>query len=217
MRKILLVLVLGNFLAQAQNSSFADEVTAINKKYDTLWDASKPTIVFTGSSSIRLWKDLEERFPEHHILNTGFGGSEAYDLLVHLDDLVLKYNPKKVFIYEGDNDISNGKRPKPIIKTFETIISRIEEKNPEAQLVLISPKPSISRWKLKGKYKRLNKRLKKLAAGHDKLVFVDVWHIMLNGRKLNKTLFIQDGLHMNTSGYDLWYKQLKKHVNLTRK
>ena len=213
MNKVLLVLFLTTFLVQAQDSTFNDEVLALNKKYDSLWDVSKPTIVFTGSSSIRLWKDLEERFPEHHILNTGFGGSEAHDLLVHLDDLVLKYNPKKVFIYEGDNDISNGKRPRPIIKTFEAIISRIEDANAATQLVIISPKPSIARWRLKGKYKRLNKKLKNLAEKYDQIVFVDVWHIMLHGKKLNEALFIKDGLHMNTSGYDLWYKQLKEHVN----
>ena len=213
MKIIVLFFFLGLFMVHSQNADFSKEVSDIGKKYDSLWDSSKPTIVFTGSSSIRLWSDLEERFPELQILNTGFGGSEAHNLLDHLNDLVLDYNPTKVFIYEGDNDINSGKRPNKIIETFEVIISRIQNENPMAQLVLISPKPSISRWKLRGKYKRLNRKLEKLANQHGEITYVNVWDIMLNGRKLNKTLFIEDGLHMNKMGYDLWYNQLKEYVN----
>jgi len=201
------------FWGNAQNSNFKDEVASIKKKYDTLWDASKPTIVFTGSSSIRLWKDLESRFPEHQIVNTGFGGSETSDLLTHIHDLVLRYKPQKVFIYEGDNDISNGKRPKEIIQAFEKVISKIQDANRNTRLVIISPKPSITRWKHRSKYKRLNRKLKTLADEDEQIAFSDVWHVMLKGRKLNKQLFSNDGLHMNRAGYELWYTQIKKHLN----
>ena len=81
----------------------------IVKRNDSLWDSSRETIVFTGSSSIRFWEDLQERFPENQVLNAGFGGSQASDLLYHLNDLVLRYKPKKVFVYEGDNDIFSKK------------------------------------------------------------------------------------------------------------
>jgi lysophospholipase L1-like esterase len=199
-----------------QNESFRDEVLAIEKKYDTLWDASRPTIVFTGSSSIRLWHDLEERFPQYQIINSGFGGSQAYDLLVHLDRLVLKYHPKKVFIYEGDNDISFKKKPRKIVETFKTIAHKIHAKDPTTQIVLISPKPSIARWRLRRRYKRLNRKLKKWAETNPNLNFVDVWGIMLNNRKVNKDLFVEDGLHMNTLGYELWYKALKDHVTIEK-
>ena len=192
-----------------QNENFAEEVEGITAKYDTLWDASKPTVVFTGSSSIRLWGDLEGRFPNHQILNTGFGGSQAYDLLVHLDELVLDYNPHKVFIYEGDNDINDRKQPRLILRTIGHISQRIKEKNDSVEIVLISAKPSIARWKLRGKYKRFNRKLKKLSESDPNILFVDVWDIMLNGRKLNEDLFIGDGLHMNEKGYELWYNALK--------
>ncbi len=195
-----------------ESENFKEEVASITKKYDSLWNASKETIVFTGSSSIRLWADLQERFPNHQILNTGFGGSQAYDLLVHLDDLVLKYRPKKVFIYEGDNDISDKKRPRQILSVFNDIVTRIHSTNPNTEIVLISTKPSIARWKFKGRYRRLNRRLEKWANKNEHLYYADVWSVMLNGRKLNRTLFIEDGLHMNPSGYELWYQALKTYV-----
>ena len=192
---------------------FSDEVIEIQQRIDSTWDTSKPVIVFTGSSSVRLWKDLQERFPEHQILNTGFGGSQSSDLEQHLSSLVLKYNPARVFIYEGDNDISNGKRPRPILKTMERIVQTIQMQSSSPDIVLISPKPSIARWKLRGKYRRLNRRLEKFAESTARVYFADVWHPMLDGNKLKQNLFIEDGLHMNEMGYDIWSDVLKDFVN----
>jgi lysophospholipase L1-like esterase len=214
MRNFLTLFLLITTISHAQeNIPFAEEVAAISVKYDTIWDSSKETIVFTGSSSVRLWKSLEESFPEHHIVNTGFGGSQASDLLLHLNSLVLKYKPVKVFIYEGDNDITAKKKPKKIIQTTTAIIQQIRNQNPNTQIVIISAKPSISRWKLRGKYKRLNKKFQRLSKDDAYLSYVDVWNPMLDGRKLKTDIFISDGLHMNQKGYDIWYTAMKNLVN----
>ncbi len=192
---------------------FQDEVLEIQQKYDTLWDASKETIVFTGSSSIRIWKNLDERFPDYQIVNTGFGGSQTSDLLMHSKALVLRFKPKKVFIYEGDNDIAASKKPKAIIATTREVIHRIFAQDPATQIVLISAKPSIARWDLKKHYKKLNRKFKRLSKKEALIEYADVWKPMLNGRKLKEELFIKDGLHMNAQGYAIWYDVLKNYVN----
>ncbi|MEP2238558.1 MAG: SGNH/GDSL hydrolase family protein [Maribacter sp.] len=198
--------------AQTENV-FTNEVKDITAKYDSIWDSSKETIVFTGSSSVRLWRKLEEEFPNHQIVNSGFGGSQASDLLLFTDELILSYNPKKVFIYEGDNDLWSNKRPKNVLDTTTEIIRRIKEKNPLTQVILISAKPSISRWKIRNKYKRLNKKMDRFAKNDPNLFYVDVWKPMLNKRKLKTDIFIEDGLHMNQKGYDIWYEAMKDLVN----
>jgi len=209
-----LVLFFTAFVVCGQDAiPFKKEVAEIVKRNDSLWDTSKETIVFTGSSSIRFWDDLQERFPEEQVLNAGFGGSQASDLLFHLNDLVVRYRPKKVFIYEGDNDIFHKKRPKAILETFQDIVAQLRMDNPEQKIVLIAVKPSISRWSLRGKYKRLNKMMAKYALENTLVDFVDVWNPMLNKRKLKKDIFIEDGLHMNEKGYDIWYNTLKDFVN----
>ncbi len=207
-----LLLLIPVSLKAQEDSKFEKEVEAINKKYDTLWDSQRETILFTGSSSVRFWSTLEDSFPEYQILNTGFGGSQASDLLYHLDDLVLKYGPKKVFIYEGDNDIFARKRPNEILRTTSVIIQKIKDNNPETKIILISAKPSISRWKLRRRYKRLNRKYLRLTEKDPLLEFVDVWNPMLNGRKLKTDIFIKDGLHMNPKGYILWYEAMKDLV-----
>lgn len=193
-------------------SRFVKEVEVIQKKYDTLWDSSKETIVFTGSSSVRIWRDLESRFPGHQIVNSGFGGSQASDLMHYLEELVLRFNPKKVFIYEGDNDISAEKKIKDIIGTTLEVIDRIRKENATTKIVLIAAKPSIARWELKKHYKKLNRRFKRLSKKDPLIDFADVWKPMLDKKNVRQDIFIEDGLHMNVKGYELWYNVIKNYI-----
>ncbi|WP_299796170.1 SGNH/GDSL hydrolase family protein [uncultured Maribacter sp.] len=198
--------------AQEENV-FTNEVKDITIKYDSIWDSRKETIVFTGSSSVRLWRKLEKEFPDHQIINSGFGGSQSSDLLLFMDELILSYNPKKVFIYEGDNDLWADKSPTDVLDTTAEIIRRIKSKNPATEVILIAAKPSISRWKIRGKYKRLNRKMERFTKNDPQLYYVDVWKPMLNKRKLKTDIFIEDGLHMNQKGYDIWYEAMKDLVN----
>ncbi|WP_298488322.1 GDSL-type esterase/lipase family protein [uncultured Maribacter sp.] len=209
---VLLLLTFNIFLLQAQNR-FDNEVANLQKKYKTTWNPNEETTVFTGSSSIRLWKNLDSLFPNKQIINTGFGASLSGDLLHFSDKLITNYNPTKVFIYEGDNDIAYEKKPKEVIKNMVEIIHKIKSKKPNTNIILISAKPSISRWHFKKKYKQLNRKLHRITKKDPLIHFADVWKPMLNGKKLNKSLFGPDGLHMNKEGYNIWYTVIKKHLN----
>ncbi|MDO6470570.1 GDSL-type esterase/lipase family protein [Maribacter sp. 1_MG-2023] len=202
-----------NYCISQTENIFTEDVKNITQKYDSIWDSSIETIVFTGSSSVRLWKKLEQEFPNHQIVNSGFGGSQASDLLLFTEELILSYNPKKVFIYEGDNDLWADKRPADVLDTTAEIIRRIKSKNPATEVILIAAKPSISRWKIRGKYKRLNRKMERFTKNDPQLYYVDVWKPMLNKRKLKTDIFIEDGLHMNQKGYDIWYEAMKDLVN----
>ena len=192
---------------------FEEEVMDLQKKYDSLWDSNRETLVFTGSSSIRLWEDLESSFPSHQVINTGFGGSHTSDLLTYLDPLVLKFRPVKVFIYEGDNDIDGKKRPKMILQETREVIRKIQALGTVSSIVIISAKPSIERWHLRSKYKRLNRKFEKLCRNEAGLEFANIWDPMLIGKKLRPELFIEDGLHMNKQGYEIWFEIIKEFVN----
>ncbi|MEI7464509.1 MAG: hypothetical protein WCJ87_04120 [Burkholderiales bacterium] len=69
-------------------------------------EPQKGGIVFTGSSSIREWDTLKEDFPGLPVLNRGFGGSVANDLIVHVDTVVLRHEPKVLVTYTGSNDLT---------------------------------------------------------------------------------------------------------------
>lgn len=196
-----------------QSGPFQDEVLSIQKKYDGLWDDSKTTIVFTGSSSIRMWNNIQDAFPKYQIINSGFGGSMSSDLLKYTNDLILKYKPKKVFIYEGDNDIVAKVKTKDILENTKAIIDRIKAYDPKTEIVLISAKPSIARWGHRNKYKRLNRGFEQLSKNDNTISYANVWEPMLYKNRVRSDIFLKDGLHMNSKGYDLWLSVIKDHVN----
>jgi len=147
-----------------------------------------------------MWKDLPIIFNNSKILNTGFGGSKASDLLYFIQELILDYNPSKVIIYEGDNDVSGGQN---INFIFKNIIKRIRNKNNNTHVILISAKPSISRWHLRQKHIELNNKYKNLALKRDYIHFADTWSKMLDSGELKTDIFISDGLHLNQKGYKI--------------
>ena len=194
---------------------FQSEVNKIQQRYKNQINNNINHVVFTGSSSIRMWKDLPILFENSKIINTGFGGSKASDLLYYIKELVLDFNPSKVIIYEGDNDISSGHRINFILKNMKQIIKKIKDKNKEAQIILISAKPSIMRWDLRKKYIQLNKKYKNLALKNKNIHFADTWSEMVDSRKLKTDIFVEDGLHLNHKGYKIWERVLRPILKKT--
>jgi len=142
-------------------------------------------------------------------VNSGFGGSQASDLLAYTEELILQYSPQKIFIYEGDNDIAEGKDAKQIMNDLLAIMAKIRAQNPSAEIILIAAKPSIARWNLKKNYKRLNRKFKKLSRKDAELHYADVWKPMVVKGSVMTDIFIEDGLHMNSKGYEIWFNTLK--------
>ncbi len=58
----------------AQQPPFWYEVQAF-KKQDSVSMPPANQILFIGSSSFAMWKDVQNYFPGHPIINRGFGGS----------------------------------------------------------------------------------------------------------------------------------------------
>jgi len=193
------------YLKQAE--SFSEEVAKIADLPVPTWDSG--IIIFTGSSSVRLWGDAGLLSKGSPIINTAFGGSTAYGLNVYLEDLVLRYEPKQVFIYEGDNDIAAGRDTRTILEHLDTIFTRIWEQNPEVEIVYISAKPSPLRWELRKEYEALNKAVERRAKKEDRLVFADVYSSMLQKGQVREDLFIEDRLHMNRTGYAIWAEVIR--------
>ncbi|WP_439481150.1 SGNH/GDSL hydrolase family protein [Cyclobacterium plantarum] len=209
---LFLLYFISNSLAFAQDPTrFSDQVSQISKDYPV--SDYQSLVVFTGSSTIRMWKSLQQDFPGERIVNAGFGGSQASDLLHYLDELVLDYKPEKVFIYEGDNDISAGKSTEEIITTYNLIVEQIENESPNTEIVLISAKPSVARWNLADEYIALNAAMKKYARGKKKVKYADLWKPMLNSeKKPMEDIFLKDNLHMNEKGYAIWAKTISKFL-----
>src|SRR5688572_28402673 len=170
----LCTLITSGTLVLAQNPARfekeVDSIVAANKSIN-----KHNLILFTGSSSIRLWKDLKASFPNNNVLNMGFGGSEMAHLLYFTKKLIIPFRPEQVFIYEGDNDLSFGRSAEQIIASADSILSLIRLHLPESEVIFISPKPSLRRWELKEKYEDYNEKLRDWTTRKRDVRFADVW------------------------------------------
>ena len=209
----LICLVFGMEAVNAQDPNrFKDQVEILSElEYN--FNNDDQVVIFTGSSSIRMWTDIQSYFPEHKIINNGFGSSQMSDLLFFYNELILIRSPGRIFIYEGDNDINDNKRPSEILKNTKQLIDKIKIDLPQTEVVIISPKPSIARWHLAPKYNRLNRKFSRYCNKNSNLEFANVWNVMLDkDGMVFQDIFLEDGLHMNKKGYDLWAGLLREYL-----
>ena len=60
------------------------------------------SILFVGSSTIRMWQGLEQAFPEQGpVIRRGVGGSRLQEWVEFVPDLVLPYRPRQIVLYAG--------------------------------------------------------------------------------------------------------------------
>lgn len=203
---IIFLLIVTLFSNAQDPNRFKEQVDELaGKEYN--FNNDKKLVVFTGSSSIRMWKDVQSYYPDYDVINNGFGGSQFSDLLYFYNEMIVKPAPEILFIYEGDNDLASNKKPKKILKEAKLLAEKIQQDLPETSVVFISPKPSIARVHLKNSYITFNKKLKKYCEKNGKIEFADVWSPMLDNKgNVFKDVFLEDGLHMNKKGYDIWGK-----------
>jgi|ERR1041385_1928227 lysophospholipase L1-like esterase len=198
--------------ARSKTSAWEPEITAF-QRMDKTNPPPPGAILFVGSSSIRLWKTLAQDFPNHTVINRGFGGSQIADSTSLADRIILPYKPKLILVYAGDNDIAANRTPEQVLADFQALVKKVHDTLPAARLVFISIKPSISRWPLAEKVRAANRLVEEFTRNDVRLGFIDVFTPMLgeDGRP-RPELFIEDKLHMNAKGYQLWQKIIAPHL-----
>lgn len=199
------------FGLMAQQKPFANEIKAFGIE-DSLQKPANGMNLFIGSSSIRLWKTLKEDLQNTNILNRGFGGSTLLDVIIYENQVALKYKPKKIFIYCGENDIANNVSGKEVFKRFKKLFKDLRNEFPQTPIIYISIKPSPSRWYLKNEMIAANNLISNYFKRKSNAYFVDVWDKMLINGEPRKDIFLEDKLHMNHVGYKIWAKELISFV-----
>ncbi|WP_425491855.1 SGNH/GDSL hydrolase family protein [Luteimonas saliphila] len=172
-------------------------------------DAAAPPpprpVVFTGSSSVRLWPALTQDFAGVPVLNRGFGGSEVRDSFWHAEQVASRYRPRQVLIYAGDNDIDAGRTPAQVLSDFQALVERLRRDLPDLRIAYIAIKPSPLRVAQLPLQREANALVRDWAATREGVDFIDVFTPMLDPQgQPDASLFIEDRLHMNAKGYALW-------------
>ncbi|MDQ1087814.1 lysophospholipase L1-like esterase [Siphonobacter sp. SORGH_AS 1065] len=200
--------LLFTFSSYAQNK-YEGEIKAFEEQDKTNPPVKDP-ILFVGSSSLRLWSDIKEAFPDKPVLNRGFGGSTLTDVSYYYKRLIPVYKPKQIVIYCGENDIAGGKSAKDAYMEFFKLYAKIRKDMPQVPVLFISAKPAPSRWAKRAEMQEFNRLVSSFLDGEEDADYLDVWPVMLNADlRPEPTLYKSDSLHMTPEGYRRWAEVIK--------
>ena len=216
--RLLILLVAFSFIAtasHAQTSARSDATVSSQPAFESeiraFEDAdrvSRPKpggVLFVGSSSIRLWPDLQASFPGINVIQRGFGGSRLDEVVYYTPRIVLPYKPSLIVLYAGDNDLAAGRTPEQIFADYKAFVTIVRDWLPDTRIAYVSIKPSGDRWALVDKMRATNSLIRNYIATDTKLTYVDVFTPMLGADgKPREELFVSDRLHMNRDGYMIW-------------
>ena len=178
------------------------------QRMDSISMPKKGSILFVGSSSFTNWKDIQDYFPTYPIINRGFGGSTLPDVIRYADETIVKYSPKQIYIYCGENDIAADPSISvdTILNRFKIVYTIIRKKlKKNTPIVYVSMKPSLARWNYESKIVEANRLIKQFIETQKNILFLDVHSAMLDPDGMVKAdIFLEDQLHMNAKGYTIW-------------
>lgn len=199
--------------ASAQNLPFYNDIQAF-KKQDSMAMPMYYKTLFIGSSSFTKWKTLAKDLPEYAPLNRAFGGSTLPDLIRYRKDIIEKYRPERIVIYCGENDVasSDSITGSIVLDRFKVLYKHIREKFPKINVYYISLKPCPLRWKMRARMMDANSQIEQFCIKQKRTYFISIWDQMLLNSKPNPSLFIDDSLHMNSKGYAIWMKEIRKKI-----
>ena len=211
---ILLLFIACLLKAQETKPPFYDDIQKF-KKEDSVAIPATSQILFIGSSSFTNWKDVQDYFPKHKIINRAFGASTLKDVIYWADEVIFKYQPKQIVIYCGENDLAYDSTlyPAQVAERFYQLFDLIRSKLKKVPVIYISLKPSPSRKILMDKYNVANVMIKDFLKKRKKTNFIDAYHAMLNadGTQMEE-IFMEDKLHMNAKGYAIWQKLIEPYL-----
>jgi len=214
MKRILAaLLVCLSFVLSAQDRPFWKDIRSFQIS-DSLHRPPANAIVFVGSSSFTMWKNVNQYFPGRTIINRGFGGSSLPHVIEYADEIVIPYKPRQVVVYCGENDfMSDTVTSEMVVERFRHLFSLLRKQMPRAEILYVSMKPSPSRQHLMPQFSSANAAIRDFLKKKRRTTYVNIWDDMLDNQgKPRKELFLADMLHMNEKGYAIWQKALEPHL-----
>lgn len=178
-------------------------------------------IVFLGDS-ITDYYDLEKYYKDYYVVNSGVSGNIAKDILDDMEERVYKYNPSKVFLVIGTNDIQRNISDKEIVKNIETIIENIKKNRKDTKIYLesIYPINNTDNDKINNEVvgKRTNEEIRKVNqelkeyCDKEKITYIDMYKKLADDEGNLKIEYTKEGLHISDKGYELITDVIKDYI-----
>jgi glycerophosphoryl diester phosphodiesterase len=173
-------------------------------------------ILFTGSSSIRLWSTLARDMAPYPVIPRGFGGSRLSDFAVYQDRIIAPHPCSAIVIFIA-NDIAGNekdKSPEETADLFHHVVKKIRKTHKDTPVFWIEITPTPSRWKVWPQINEANNLIKGICEKMKDTYFISTSSAFLDDKGLPKSEYFRtDMLHLNDDGYRLWNEVIKKEIN----
>jgi hypothetical protein len=186
---------------------------------------SNQAVLFIGSSSIRLWKSIEEDLDTYEPIKRGYGGAHYYDIIHFTNRLVSPHKVKAIAIFVA-NDITGKENginnqtvnrdlsPKEVLRLVKFVTKEIRKSHEKVPIFFIETTPTSKRWKVWDKISKANDLIENYTSKSENLYYINTRSFYIGSDGMpNDSLFVKDKLHLNREGYKLWGKIIKENFD----
>lgn len=171
-------------------------------------------VLFIGSSSIRLWSDIEADMQPWPVIERGYGGAKFSDLAVLADRIIQPHRFRALAIFVA-NDITGAVNDLPtdeVVRLFQHVVATARQHAPEAPIFLIEITPTPKRWEAWEKIQQVNAALRMACEAENNLHYIATadQYLDAQGQPIVE-LFTEDRLHQNRDGYARWSRRIQTH------
>src|SRR5574344_42537 len=208
---LLIISVITNIILLYKNNNKIEQVKVITDQ----------NIVFFGDS-ITYGYNINEFFPNTNVINSGINGNRTSDLISRIDNDVYRYNPSKVIVLIGINDLAAGISQDDITNNIQTIINGIKLNRSYSKIYIESVYP-INRNVFDSKgftfnkdisndtIKELNAKIESLCIEND-VTYINVYDSLTDVDGNLKESYTKEGLHLTDLGYFKVTKVLENYI-----
>jgi len=193
-----------------QLARYHDDNTKVNLPAKT-----EQRVVFMGDSITDGWDapNMGGFFPGKPYVNRGISGQTTPQMLIRFRPDVIDLKPKVVVILAGTNDLSGNTGPTTMEAIEGNLISMAELARTNGIRVVLASLLPVSDYEVRDgkpivqtvrrspdKIMALNAWMKNYA-GANRLIYLDYFSAMVDGKGFLKDELSDDGLHPNAAGY----------------
>jgi lysophospholipase L1-like esterase len=158
---------------------------------------------FVGSSTIYRWENIAADMAPWHVVRRGVNGATLEQLSSRLANDPISVPPRAVVLYAGENDLAGGATADSVFADLDRLLAVKTRKLGAVPVILVSLKPSPTRWQNRPEQLKYNARMKRLASEHAELKYVEIGPLLMDKGKPGN-YYVEDGIHLKPSAYKRW-------------